>query len=163
MVQGQCCAANSDSRNERIHVRIISRNIELVVNERKGVGRRDIEGGFENRKPDGSDESREQKGESEVVGAEEVDPRLLPPKEEDQGKWCKAAAVGGGQASLVRVKPKTGSRGKYKAESRRQAGATVCGTPVHSATQKKFLQRVICKPAPSKNCPGCYEVEIARS
>ena len=74
MVQGQCCAANSDSRNERIHVRIISRNIELVVNERKGVGRRDIEGGFENRKPDGSDESREQKGESEVVGAEEVDP-----------------------------------------------------------------------------------------
>ena len=127
MVQGQCCAANSDSRNERIHVRIISRNIKLVVNEieeRKGVGgtRRDIEGGFENRKPDGSDESREQKGESEVVGAEEVDPRLLPPKEEDQGKWCKAAAVGGGQASLVRVKPKTGSRGKYKAESRRQAG-----------------------------------------
>ena len=122
MVQRQCCAANSDSRNERIHVRIISRNIELVVNERKGVGRRDIEGGFENRKPDGSDESREQKGESEVVGAEEVDPRLLPPKEEDQGKWCKAAAVGGGQASLVRVKPKTGSRGKYKAESQRQAG-----------------------------------------
>ena len=122
MVQGQCCAANSDSRNERIHVRIISRNIELVVNERKGVGRRDIGGGFENRKPDGSDESREQKGESEVVGAEEVDPRLLPPKEEDQGKWCKAAAVAGGQASLVRVKPKTGSRGKYKAESRRQAG-----------------------------------------
>ena len=122
MVQRQCCAANSDSRNERIHVRIISRNIELVVNERKGVGetRRDIEGGFENRKPDGSDESREQKGESEVVGAEEVDPRLLPPKEEDQGKWCKAVA--GGQASLVRVKPKTGSRGKYKAESRRQAG-----------------------------------------
>lgn len=61
------------------------------------------------------------------------------------------------------LKPKTGSRGKYKAESRRQAGATVCGTPVHSATQKKFLQRVICKPAPSKNCPGCYEVEIALS
>ena len=47
---------------------------------------------------------------------------ILPPKEEDQGKWCKAAAVAGGQASLVRVKPKTGSRGKYKAESRRQAG-----------------------------------------
>jgi hypothetical protein len=47
---------------------------------------------------------------------------LLPPKEEDQGKWCKAAAVAGGQASLVRVKPKTGSRGKYKAESQRQAG-----------------------------------------
>ena len=80
-----------------------------------------------------SDESREQKGESGVVGPEAEKPpkgcrvraaNQIPPEEEDQGKCARQVVVGGaGQASLVRVKLKTGSRGKYKAEP-----AAGCGT-----------------------------------
>ena len=80
------------------------------------------------------------RGESGVVGPEAEKPSGLvvaaptssSPRKRSRESGARQPVGGAGQASLVRVKLKTGSRGKYKAESRRQAGATVCGTPVHT-------------------------------
>ena len=72
-----------------------------------------------------------------------------------------------GQASLVRVETKTGSRGKYKAEPATGGGGEGQGALVQPA--RKLLQQVICTSAHppailrGKNCPGCYELEIALS
>ena len=71
-----------------------------------------------------------------------------PTVEEEQGKWCNGGVVGAqssaGQASLVRVETKTGSRGKYKAEPATSGGGEGQAALVQPA--RKLLQQVICTP-----------------
>ena len=99
-----------------------------------------------------SDESRRERERGRGRGTRQIEeppPGPPPTVEEEQGKWCNGGVVGAqssaGQASLVRVETKTGSRGKYKAEPATGGGGEGQGALVVQPA-RKLLQQVICTP-----------------
>lgn len=97
-----------------------------------------------------SDESRRERERGRGRGTRQIEerPRAHRPPWKRSRESGATAVVGAqssaGQASLVRVETKTGSRGKYKAEPATSGGGEGQAALVQPA--RKLLQQVICTP-----------------
>ena len=99
-----------------------------------------------------SDESRRERERGRGRGTRQIEERPRahrPPwkrsRESGATNGGGAPSVCAGQASLVRVETKTGSRGKYKAEPATGRGGEGQGALVVQPA-RKLLQQVICTP-----------------